>query len=121
MLSLLSILFLLAISAHQAHGVARSAGCGVEADFGPAVGGPSRRFAVEHPSHDAHDRFAHLHIPKTYNKDKPAPLILAFHGKNQDLKAYEEATRLSDEEVNGEYIVVYPEAINVGDISIFPE
>lgn len=89
----------------------------MEADFGVAIGGPSRRFAVEHPSHDAYDRFAYLHVPKSYDANKPAPLILAFHGKNQNLKAFEEATSLSDPEVNQEYIVVYPEAVNVRDPS----
>jgi len=105
--------FSLLLLAASAHAVIKSAGCGVEADFGSALGGPSRRFAVEHPAPDAQNRFANLHVAKKYDFNKPSPVIVAFHGKNQEIEAFEAATSLSDPEVNQDFIVVYPEAVNV--------
>jgi len=110
---MIRIVFSLLLLAASAQAVIKSAGCGVEADFGSALGGPSRRFAVEHPAPDAQNRFAYLHVPKNYDFNKPAPVIVAFHGKNQEVEAFEAATSLSDPEVNRDFIVIYPEAINV--------
>jgi len=110
--------FSLLLLAAGAHAAIKSAGCGIEADFGSALGGLSRRFAVEHPAADAQNRFAHLHVPKNYDVNTPAPVILAFHGKNQEIEAFEAATSLSDPEVNEDFIVIYPEALNVRHFSV---
>jgi hypothetical protein len=50
-----------------------------------------------------------LHIPSNYNAQSPAPLIVALHGKGQTPAQFEDMSRLSDESVNPDAVVAYPQ------------
>ena len=71
---------------------------------------------VDFFQHDAQrvlKRHIWIHIPKNYKHNEPAPVILAFHGKGQDVLDFEKATNLSNPLVNQDHVVVYPEGLNV--------
>jgi poly(3-hydroxybutyrate) depolymerase len=92
------------------------AGCvSPEAEFEATPGGPSVRFELQfqHDSQGVLKRHIWIHIPKNYKHDEPAPVILAFHGKGQDVLDFEKATNLSNPLVNQDLVVVYPEGLNV--------
>lgn len=54
-----------------------------------------------------------LSIPFDYSSDTPAPLILSFHGAGQSPSIQLDTDQLTNPNVNDQYIVVYPEAIDV--------
>ncbi|KIV81775.1 hypothetical protein PV11_03935 [Exophiala sideris] len=54
-----------------------------------------------------------IHVPSSYSESKPAPLIIALHGKGQPAKEFEYHTQLSNEDTNQDAIVVYPEGIKL--------
>lgn len=63
---------------------------------------------------DVQDRFRtfHVHVPSTYDAARPAPLVLAFHGRGGSGKGMVALTgfnRLAD--ARG-FIVVYPDGVN---------
>lgn len=55
-----------------------------------------------------------LSIPSNYSLDTPAPLILSFHGGGQSPSTQLDLDQLTNSDVNEKYIVIYPEAIDVG-------
>jgi len=60
---------------------------------------------------EGQDRSYRVHVPKTYDKRKPVPLVLSFHGRAGTGKAMEKLTNfdaLSDEKG---FIVVYPDGL----------
>ena len=63
-------------------------------------------------------RHALLHIPSTYDSGKPAPLIVALHGKGQPPKEFESHTQFSNPENNKDTIVVYPEGIKARNSAV---
>ena len=54
------------------------------------------------------DRQYHIYIPQNYDINTPAPLILSFHGRTQDMLQQERVSQLSNSNVNPNAIVVYP-------------
>lgn len=54
-----------------------------------------------------------LSIPVNYSSDTPTPLILSFHGGGQSPSIQLDADQLTDPDVNDQYIVIYPEAVDV--------
>jgi polyhydroxybutyrate depolymerase len=52
-----------------------------------------------------------LHVPSSYNSQKPIPLVLAFHGVGADGKGMAKMTGLSQLAEQSGFIVVYPDAI----------
>ena len=52
-----------------------------------------------------------LHVPSSYNSQKPIPLVLAFHGVGASGKTMAEMTGLSQLAEQSGFIVVYPDAI----------
>jgi len=92
-----------------------SAGCvSPEVEFEAVPGGPSVRFELQFQrAHGVSERHIWIHIPKNYKHDEPARVILAFHGKGQDVSDFERVTNLSNPLVNQDYVVVYPEGLNV--------
>jgi hypothetical protein len=55
-----------------------------------------------------------VRIPANYNgSDVMLPLILAYHDKDSSTAEMEYQTRLSDPNMNDNFIVVYPTAKNV--------
>lgn len=92
------------------------AGCtSPEAEFEAEPGGPSVHFELQfqNGAQGISKRHIWIHIPKNYKHDVPAPVILAFHGKGQNVLDFENATNLSNPLVNQDYVVVYPEGLNV--------
>lgn len=57
-------------------------------------------------------RTYYLHIPKSYEKDDPLPLVLAFHGSGKQGKDMAAFTGLSNLAEQKGFIVVYPDGIN---------
>ena len=106
-------IFLAIATAFVAHA---SAGCiSPEVEFEASPGGPSVLFELQFQRNTRGPLKRHIwiHIPKNYKHNKPSPVILAFHGKGQDVLDFEKATNLSNPIVNQEYVVVYPEGLNV--------
>jgi hypothetical protein len=57
------------------------------------------------------DRFVRVALPMRYDAAKnPAPLIVAFHDYDGDVRAFERATLLASPQYNRDAVVVYPEA-----------
>lgn len=54
-----------------------------------------------------------LSIPFDYSSDIPTPLILSFHGGGQSPSIQLDADQLTNPNVNNQYIVIYPEAVDV--------
>src|SRR4028118_1388406 len=49
-----------------------------------------------------------LHVPSSYNSQKPIPLVLAFHGVGASGKGMEKMTGFSQLAEQSGFIVVYP-------------
>jgi poly(3-hydroxybutyrate) depolymerase len=58
-------------------------------------------------------RRVRLYLPKNYEADKPAPVILAFHNKHRNGTHFEHVTDFSNSEINKDAIVLYPDGIDV--------
>lgn len=55
-----------------------------------------------------------LYFPEKYKPTSPAPLILSFHGGNRNASEQQSLDLLSTPFFNEDYIVVYPNGIDVG-------
>ncbi|KAI4141162.1 MAG: hypothetical protein LQ340_007710 [Diploschistes diacapsis] len=53
-----------------------------------------------------------LDLPQSWKVEQPSPLIIAFHGKNQENLEFRKQTQLSEHHFNNEAIVAYPQAID---------
>ena len=78
-----------------------------------SLGHGSVDYNIESDQLKPRSRHALLHIPSTYETEKPAPLIVALHGKGQPPREFETHTQFSNPENNKDAIVVYPEGIKV--------
>ncbi|KAF2264780.1 alpha/beta-hydrolase [Lojkania enalia] len=93
----------------------RSPGCGKPLPSNLSPGGPSKNFTIYSQSQlGGGVRKYLLYLPgRFYTKNnKPAPLILAFHGQTQPTWSMEYISNLSSPYFNREAIVVYPEGVN---------
>ncbi len=54
-------------------------------------------------------RVYHIHIPPSYDRRNPAPLLFAFHGLGGDGKWMENETKLNETADQEGFIVVYPD------------
>ncbi|PFH55325.1 hypothetical protein XA68_18576 [Ophiocordyceps unilateralis] len=98
---LLFLLVALTVSVAATAHLAASLGCGHDHDFA----GSSRNFSIQSGGRTRQYR---LHLPSAYDKYKPAPLLLAFHGAGDNPVNFEQKTHFSDEHVNRGMIIVYP-------------
>lgn len=98
-----SILLLGAVTLVQAE---LGNGCSKPYDFPAQPGGPSKGIKIG-------ERIVRISVPKNYEATTPAPLIVAYHDKGMTAEDMEKLTRLSDSSLNSEYIVLYPEAVEV--------
>jgi hypothetical protein len=90
----------------------KSEGCGLsEPKISAKPGGPSKRMKLG-------DRYLRVSLPKNYELNVPAPLIVAYHDFNISASEFEKLTMLSNQAYNKDAIVVYPEASH--DVSSFP-
>lgn len=98
-----SALFLAALSLVQAE---LKDGCSRPFDFPAQPGGPSKGIKIG-------ERIVRISVPKNYEPTTPAPLIVAYHDKGMSAEEMEKLTHLSDSALNSDYIVLYPEAVEV--------
>ncbi|HEY9632330.1 MAG TPA: PHB depolymerase family esterase [Coleofasciculaceae cyanobacterium] len=59
-----------------------------------------------------HLRTYYLYTPKSYNSDRPMPLVFVFHGHGGSGHSIAEVTRFNDLAEQKGFIVVYPDGIN---------
>ncbi|KAE9962360.1 hypothetical protein BLS_000435 [Venturia inaequalis] len=52
-------------------------------------------------------------MPSGYEKDKPAPLIIALHGNHRNGTSFEAVTAFSRPEYNADTLVVYPDGVDL--------
>ena len=86
-----------------------SAGCGAVEERPVdwiAKGGDVKIFSVN-------GRNVRVTVPLKYNKTSPAPVIIAFHDKEQSPDYLEYESALGDQKLNPDAIVVYPTAEDV--------
>ncbi len=57
-------------------------------------------------------RTYYLYTPKSYNPNRPMPLVLVFHGSNGTGHSIADVTRFNDLAEKKGFIVVYPDGIN---------
>lgn len=55
-----------------------------------------------------------VHVPASYTKDKPAPLVFVFHGGGSTAKSNERFTGFSAKADRENFLVVYPEGVDKG-------
>jgi hypothetical protein len=59
------------------------------------------------------DRQVRVTVPESYNNSIPAPIIIAYHDKDQPVEHLEYDGAWMDSAVNKDMIMVYPEAVDV--------
>jgi polyhydroxybutyrate depolymerase len=57
-------------------------------------------------------RTYYIHTPKSYNPDRPMPLVLVFHGDNGTGRSISDVSRFNDLAEQKGFIAVYPDAID---------
>jgi polyhydroxybutyrate depolymerase len=57
-------------------------------------------------------RTYYLYIPKSYNTDRPMPLVLVFHGDEGSGKSISKVTKFNQLAEKNGFILVYPDGIN---------
>lgn len=85
-----------------------SPGCGNHLAKGHSPGDSYRANMI---SDDGRNRSYLIHLPSNYTTHKPAPVVLAFHGRGKDSEYMEKLSQFSNEEFNPDAIAVYPQAI----------
>ncbi|RKF80137.1 Feruloyl esterase B [Golovinomyces cichoracearum] len=86
-----------------------TSGCGCDLPVGQSPGAPSVQVPFQQSS--GVNRTYLIHIPKNYNQNTPAPLVLNFHGRGRNNIYQEFLTGFSRPDWNPNAIVVYPQGI----------
>jgi hypothetical protein len=82
----------------------KSEGCNIkDFKFPASPGGESKALKLG-------NRILRVSLPQNYKHGEPAPLILAFHDRNQTAADFEKVSLLSKPDHNVDSIVVYPQA-----------
>ncbi|KAF2742914.1 carbohydrate esterase family 1 protein [Sporormia fimetaria CBS 119925] len=91
-----------------------STGCGNPLPEGLFPGGPSVNFTIFAPEGSGGQRRYLLHLPERFDlrNRTPKPLLVVFHAFGQTTTSIEDMSGFSDDTVNGDMVVVYPEGIN---------
>lgn len=91
--------------------VVGSKGCGKSLPSAQSpAGGDSHQVTYEVDGVKRHYR---LHIPSNYNESNPIPLIFSFHARGKTSSYQEGISNFSNETLNPDAIVVYPQALKV--------
>lgn len=85
-----------------------SPGCGNHLAKGHSPGDSYRANMI---SDDGRNRSYLIHLPSNYTTHRPAPVVIAFHGRGKDPEYMEKLSQFSNEEFNPDAIAVYPQAI----------
>ncbi|KAI1001830.1 hypothetical protein K3495_g6373 [Podosphaera aphanis] len=86
-----------------------SEGCGLDLPLYQSPGAPS--VTVPFQQSNGATRTYLIHIPATYDKNAPTPLIFSFHGRTQNSSYQERLSGFSNPEWNPKAIAVYPQGI----------
>lgn len=90
-----------------------SSGCSHNIDDRLRPGGPSQSFQIWSSAGGGRREYL-LHLPANYKRGQPSPLILAFHGQDQTVAAFEKECRFSESEHNTlNAIIAYPQGLGV--------
>ena len=81
-----------------------SGGCGTQP---PAPLGESKTLSM---SVGEHLREYRVHLPPTYDSQRPSPLVLDFHGYGATAESTEKYSGLSEDADEHRYVVVYPQS-----------
>ena len=52
-----------------------------------------------------------LHVPKSYDRNRPTPLVLLLHGHGARAQTFEQSTGMSGKADKNDFIVAYPQAL----------
>lgn len=85
-----------------------SPGCGKHIPPGHSPGDSYRANMI---SDDGRNRSYLIHLPSNYTTNRPAPVVIAFHGRGKDPEYMEKLSQFSNEDFNPDAIAVYPQAI----------
>lgn len=100
---------------YSAHATTPTSGCGLPIPIEVTPGGRSYNFthflsnSTTPPSYRAYS----LTVPKEYDINTPAPLILSFHGRLENNLDQLQQSKFSNPFFNTKAIVVYPQGIDV--------
>ncbi|CAD0108143.1 unnamed protein product [Aureobasidium uvarum] len=75
-------------------------------------GGARNTNSLEFVTSDGTVREYGLHIPTSYDEDTPTPLAFSFHGRTRTWQEQQDISGMSNETMNPNYLVVYPQGIN---------
>lgn len=52
-----------------------------------------------------------LHVPKSYDRNRPTPLVILLHGHGSRAQTFEQSTGMSGKADKNDFIVAYPQAL----------
>ena len=82
----------------------RTAGCSKP----HVVDGVSKNFQL---STNGSTRTYRIHLPRSYDPNTPAPLVISYHGHGQDMVPQETLSQFSNDAINPNMIAVYPQGL----------
>ena len=82
----------------------RTAGCSKP----HVVDGISKNFQL---STNGGNRTYRIHLPRSYDPNTPAPLVISYHGHGQDMVPQETLSQFSNDAINPNMIAVYPQGL----------
>ncbi|KAG9630820.1 alpha/beta-hydrolase, partial [Aureobasidium melanogenum] len=92
---------------------AATSGCGNPLSSQLTQGGASQTNSLNFTTSGGVLRSYLLHIPSSYNINTPAPIAFSYHGRTETPQDQESISGMSNETMNPNYLVVYPQAIDL--------
>ncbi|KAG9952732.1 poly depolymerase, partial [Aureobasidium melanogenum] len=105
-ITLLQAVFATAVQSAATSGCRKSLPASIER------GGAHNTNSLEIVTSNGTTRKYGLHVPTSYDSDTPTPLAFSFHGRLQTWQQQEDVSGMSNETMNPNYLVVYPQGIN---------
>ncbi|KAH0372296.1 alpha/beta-hydrolase, partial [Aureobasidium melanogenum] len=92
---------------------AATSGCGNPLSSQLTQGGASQTNSLKFTTSGGVVRSYLLHIPSSYNVNTPAPIAFSYHGRTETPQDQESISGMSNETMNPNYLIVYPQGINL--------
>jgi polyhydroxybutyrate depolymerase len=92
-------------------GVRATTGCGQPSPARPGSTEPQQVATDPHLEAGRRDRDYLLHLPSSYNSNRPAGVVVALHGYSGDAQGMEQGTGLSTAADRFGFIAVYPDGV----------
>ncbi|KAH0031850.1 alpha/beta-hydrolase, partial [Aureobasidium melanogenum] len=92
---------------------AATSGCGNPLSSQLTQGGASQTNSLNFTTSGGVLRSYLLHIPSSYNINTPAPIAFSYHGRTETPQDQESISGMSNETMNPNYLVVYPQGIDL--------